>query len=360
MARRIRDIFIENLPNMGETVFGHWLPRMVVAGVDMNDVLRIRAKVRSWEDWPILWSEQGDKHLEMAEKAESGGHLVTAGNAYRRAALYYHYAHFMLFDRPELKEKLHDKSMAVMEKALKFIRFPGKKVYIPYGENRLPALLRENPEADGRMVFLMGGADANKEEMSTFADVFLERGLSVITVDCPGQGEAVRTMPYRKKTYDGAVDAVVKYIKQLGYTKLAVGGISFGGYLGPRAAAVNSEFKAAFGCGGPFDFRDIEKMGPLFYGDFGHVMGVETLEELFALRDEIDLSDVIGNLTCPLMIVHGTEDRIIEYYHAREIVEKSSSIEPNHILLEGANHVCNNYVYAYRPLIADWIVEKLK
>jgi hypothetical protein len=29
------------------------------------------------------------------------------------------------------------------------------------------------------------------------------------------------------------------------------------------------------------------------------------------------------------------------------------------VLLEGGNHVCNNLPYLYRPLVADWLAERL-
>jgi pimeloyl-ACP methyl ester carboxylesterase len=296
----------------------------------------------------------------MAESALKDGCLATAAAAFRRASVYYHYAHFMLFDRKELKAELYGKSRAALGKALPIMQYPGKAVFIPGKGKKIPAILREHPKAQGRMVYLFGGADANKEEMVSFADYFLERELTVLAVDNPGQGEALPGLPYSKKNFDETVKIVIAYMKGMGYERLAVGGISFGGYLGPRAAAVAPQaFMAAFGCGGFFDFRDIEKMGPVFYGDFGHVLGVETDEELLAKRNEIDLSDVIANLAAPLMIVHGDNDRIADSRHAKEIVGRSSSIEPRLIVLANANHVCNNYVYKYRPLIADWVAKKL-
>lgn len=211
------------------------------------------------------------------------------------------------------------------------------------------------------MVLLTGGADTNKEEMLSFADVFLDRGLSVLIMDGPGQGEAAYTAPYRRATHKRFVDTVVDYMHSLGYDRLAVGGISMGGHFCPRAASINHAFKAAFGVGGPFDMRDLTtKMDTLFLGDFGHVMGTDDLDELTELvAKECSLADVIADLTCPLMIIHGDKDRICDYEQSHEIVEKSSSVEPHLIIIENGNHVCNNYVYLYRPVIADWLVEKL-
>lgn len=89
-------------------------------------------------------------------------------------------------------------------------------------------------------------------------------------------------------------------------------------------------------------------------------MGTDDLDELIELvAEECSLADVIANLTCPLMIIHGDKDRICDYEQSHEIVEKSSSVEPHLIIIENGNHVCNNYVYLYRPVIADWLLEKL-
>ena len=146
------------------------------------------------------------------------------------------------------------------------------------------------------MVLLTGGADANKEEMLSFADVFLDRGLSVLIMDGPGQGEAAYTAPLSPRyaqafcRYSGGLHA------QPGYDRLAVGRISMGGHFCPRAASINHAFKAAFGVGGPFDMRDLTtKMDALFLGDFGHVMGTDDLDELTELvAKECSLADVIA------------------------------------------------------------------
>lgn len=361
MGKKILEAFNKDIATMGDTVFGHWMPRMVVAGVDMNDVLRIRSTNPTWEQWPYLWQELGDKHQARGDAELAKGHTLTAGAAYRMANLVYHYGHFMLFDRPQLKRELMLKSMAVLDKGLPYQRYPGKRVYLPCDQWQIPCLLFELPDSQGRMVLLTGGADANKEEMLSFADVFLDRGLSVLIMDGPGQGEAAYTAPYRRATHKRFVDTVVDYMHSLGYDRLAVGGISMGGHFCPRAASINHAFKAAFGVGGPFDMRDLTtKMDTLFLGDFGHVMGTDDLDELTELvAKECSLADVIADLTCPLMIIHGDKDRICDYEQSHEIVEKSSSVEPHLIIIENGNHVCNNYVYLYRPVIADWLVEKL-
>lgn len=146
MGKKILEAFNKDIATMGDTVFGHWMPRMVVAGVDMNDVLRIRSTNPTWEQWPYLWQELGDKHQARGDAELAKGHTLTAGAAYRMANLAYHYGHFMLFDRPQLKRELMLKSMAVLDKGLPYQRYPGKRVYLPCDQWQIPCLLFELPD----------------------------------------------------------------------------------------------------------------------------------------------------------------------------------------------------------------------
>ena len=81
MAKKILEVFNKYTECMGDTIFGHWTPRMVVAGIDMSDVLRIRAQKPDWSDWPALWEKLGDEHLKRGDDSLAAAHTVTAGQA---------------------------------------------------------------------------------------------------------------------------------------------------------------------------------------------------------------------------------------------------------------------------------------
>lgn len=355
--------FIEHVHEMEDKVLENWTPRMLGNGVNYNDLKRIQERMHGWDDWPGLWEEFGDIHLDLAEKAADKGHMVTAGEEWRVASLYYHFGSFMLFDKPEEKTRIHNKCLQYYEKGLKYLRYPGKKVEIPFLNTSIPAYYRESSEANGRLVLLIPGADATKEEASFYDEIFLSRGISTLTIDGPGQGEMQERGVYlRKKTYDDAVRAVVKYMKQeLHYDKLGVYGISLGGYLAPRAACVcPDDFMAAVGVAGPYKQHDMRKSGPMFPADFSHVMGVPTLEELMDLIDEINLDDVIANMTCSLLIIHGEMDRIVKPEHAHAIMDGAVNCKDKTLaIIPGANHVCNSHSYIFRPMAGDFMVDHL-
>ena len=66
---------------------------------------------------------------------------------------------------------------------------------------------------------------------------------------------------------------------------------------------------------------------------------------------------MLGEVRCPLLVIHGGKDRLFPPEQAERIVSEA----PNATLLlypEG-NHVCNNIPYKYRPAMADWMSDRL-
>jgi hypothetical protein len=281
-----RQYFIEHIGEMEDAVLERWFPRMVGTGCDTCDIQRIQKRLVGWDSWPGLWEEMGDIHYKLAEGHLTEGYSLSAGNAFRRASINYHFGSFMLFDKPDTKLRMREKCREAYNKALPMLKYPGKKVFIPFHDTEMPAYYRESATADGRIVLVWPGADAIKEEMSYYDEIFLERGISTLTVDGPGQGEMSDKGHYFTiAKFDAATHAVVDYIKNtLGYSKIGVFGISLGGFLAMRSAAVApNDFKAASGSGGGYEiFRNesIKNAAPMFPADFSHVTGIETMEEL--------------------------------------------------------------------------------
>ncbi len=78
-----------------QSAIEHWAPRFVQAGVDANDFARTTAAIERWEDWLDAWRELGDRHAETAREAETAARRVTAGDAWLRAAVAYHFGKFV-------------------------------------------------------------------------------------------------------------------------------------------------------------------------------------------------------------------------------------------------------------------------
>jgi 2,6-dihydroxypseudooxynicotine hydrolase len=69
---------------------------------------------------------------------------------------------------------------------------------------------------------------------------------------------------------------------------------------------------------------------------------------------------VAEKITCPLLIVHGDQDKTAPLAGAREYHETAGSRDKELCVIAGGNHVCDNMPYLYRPMVADWTSEKLR
>ncbi len=78
-----------------QAAIDHWAPRFIQAGVDYNDFARTTARVERWEDWLDAWCETGETHAGLARAAEEAGHPQTAGEAWLRAAVCFHFGKFV-------------------------------------------------------------------------------------------------------------------------------------------------------------------------------------------------------------------------------------------------------------------------
>src|SRR5262245_42551302 len=84
-----------------DQAFRLWGPRMILGGVHFNDFESAGRRIRQWSEWLDVWSEYGAAHRAVGERFEREQALISAGNAYRRAAACYHFAKFVWVDDME-------------------------------------------------------------------------------------------------------------------------------------------------------------------------------------------------------------------------------------------------------------------
>ena len=86
---------------------------------------------------------------------------------------------------------------------------------------------------------MMPGLDSVKEELQATAEYMLARGLAIIAIDGPGQGEAEYELPI-EPAYERVATAVADYLEgrdDIDPARIGGFGVSLGGYYAARAAA---------------------------------------------------------------------------------------------------------------------------
>jgi pimeloyl-ACP methyl ester carboxylesterase len=339
----------------------HWAPRFVTNGVDMNDFQTVTGSVEIWEEWLPAWRANGDMHAALAREAEERGRNRTAGEAWNRAALSYHFGKFVWMLDLERYREATFLAVEALRSAHRHLDPSAERLEIPYDGVALAANLRRPAAVDRPpLVLLLPGLDSTKEEFFAWENVFLSRGLATLSLDGPGQGET-GLQSHIEPAYEKAVTAVLDHLEgrdDLDHGRVGLAGVSLGGYYAPRAAAYERRVKAAVGISGPFDFAQCwETMPRPTRETVAHHVGATDEEEARAKAGELNLYEAAALLDRPYLAITGRHDRLIPWEQTKRQADEAPAGE--FVLYEDGNHVCNNLPYLYRPLTADWLREKL-
>jgi dienelactone hydrolase len=320
-----------------QAAVANWAPRFLAQGVDPNDFARVTAPLERWEQWLDAWVANGDLHAALAGDAEAANRRLTAGRAWVRAALSYHFAKFVWMVDLRRHRQAADRAVAALRRAHALLDPAAERVEVPFEATTMVATLRR-PRGGGRppLVLLLPGLDSTKEEFFTWEEEFLERGMATLSVDGPGQGETGYTTHIRPD-YEVAVTAALDHLAgrdDLDLDRVGAVGVSLGGYYAPRAAAFE-----------------------LTRETFRHYAGAADEAAAERAAAALDLGPVLPRLRQPLLVIFGRLDRLIPFTHAERVAAEAPNAEL--VMYPDGNHVCNNLPYRARPLAADWVGERL-
>jgi 2,6-dihydroxypseudooxynicotine hydrolase len=205
------------------------------------------------------------------------------------------------------------------------------------------------------------GLDSTKEELHAYEEPFLARGIAILAIDGPGQGEAEYDIPICGD-YERAAHAVCDWIEkrpELDASKIAMWGVSLGGYYAPRATAYEKRIRACIGISGPFEWKEIWKDLPGLTREAFRVRShCATEAEALANAGTLSMKDAAPKISCPIFIVTGRQDRLVPASHAERLA-KSVSGPVELLVVEDGGHNANNRPYRYRSLTADWLAGRL-
>jgi 2,6-dihydroxypseudooxynicotine hydrolase len=339
----------------------HWAPRLISMGVDYNDFVRTTARIERWEEWIDAWTQTAEEHLELAAEAERAGHRRSAGEAYVRAALCLHFAKFVWVLDSKRHRAATERAIAALSKAHEHLDPTAERIEAPLDGARLAANIRR-PRGNERspLVLLIPGLDSTKEEFFNWENVFLARGLATVSLDGPGQGETGLALPVRPD-YEAAVAALLEALTGrdgVDLDRVGAVGVSLGGYYAARAAVFEPRIRAVAGISSPFNLGQAWEALPLVSREtFTVKSGARDQDDARVRAGRLDLTPVIGKLAQPALFITGRLDRIIPWEQTARIAREAPNAR--FVLFDQGTHVCNNMPYRYRPLVADWIRERL-
>jgi dienelactone hydrolase len=334
------------------------------------------------DEFMASWRAVADQVEHQAREAEKAGHRRTAGQRYLRAGGYLCQAERMLSNASPLRLPTYRHLLDVMARSFELIDPATTRVAVPFEGTTLPAYFT-NASTDGSpvpTVIMWNGLDSTKEHMYTsgWPAEMAARGISVLQVDCPGSGEALRLqgLTARVETEDWA-RACVDFLNDrpdVRGDRIGLVGWSLGGYYVPRAAAFEKRLALAVAWGANHNWGQVQKKRleregenpvPHYWEHVLWVWGETDLATFIENAERIHLNGIVDKITCPFLITHGTNDRQIDVGYAHQSYEQAVNAPKKDLRLftpeeGGTEHIGLDHLPHVGAYTADWIEDTLK
>ena len=332
-------------------------------GADIGECLSTayRIKEGDFESWYNEWLKTAKRVHSYAEKCLKNGHNISAREAFLRASNYYRVSGFLIIEPQDIRSiETWKLSKDCFNQATRLFPFSFEPIQIPYEQTSLPGYFfkvnddddnftnNKNENQKQRPILVVhGGFDSTLEELYFFAVApALERGYNCLAFEGPGQGGVIlsQKIPFRldwekvvTPVIDFLLDNKVKY--DVDTERIALMGISMGGYLAARAVAFEHRLSACILYNGVYDGKEaLESSFPpqllksIKDGDehvvnkvieslmktdsnikfnFRHGMwtfGIDSPYELVKRSSEFTLKEIANKIICPTLVLDAEKE----------------------------------------------------
>ncbi len=324
------------------------------------------------------WVRVADNLLALAEEDIAAGRNFSASAKMERAALYLLVAERMQGQGSTGRQQTYARAREAFDRSTHLGRLNRERVEIPLAQGTMPALFTRAPGAGPQpVVVYCNGLDSCKELLwwSGLPEALARRGVSTLSVDQPGSGEALRLQglpvdPHSESWASKAVDWLQRQA-DVDAHRIGMTGISLGGHFAPRAVAFEPRFAAGAVWGANHNWAEVQQRRLKREGEnpvphyWAHVMwafGATNMEQFLARAADMHLDGVMQRIRVPFLVTHGAKDRQIPVDYARQSYEQLSNAPRRELKIftereGGVEHVgADNMSYA-RDYIADWFAE---
>lgn len=335
-------------------------------GYKHTDLKRIISRTRSLRSMPKAWRMVAKQQEKYAVEAEERGHLVTAREMYHRAALYYGKAQLYFHQDTTRKKEMHADMVRCYKKVCEYSSYRMKRVEIPFQDKKIYGVLHL-PKTDKPVptVLLVPGMDMIKEDYPNPNDnQFLKRGLAVMSIDGPGQGETrVNGLAVTLENYQQAGRAAIDYlvgIPEVDSERIGVFGISMGSYWGPLITAHDERVKACVAILGCYLDKDriFNSAQPGFRKNYMFMSGIYDDIKFDKMSQEMNLAKVADRIKAPILLACGECDELSPPEEVKSFYDMLDCPKEMWIF-EDEFHPCGGVAPELYPWALDWLKDSL-
>src|SRR5215218_7263787 len=354
------------------------------------------------DSWYLQWTATPERVAGYADESARADHIISASDAYLRASSYYRAAYLPLYGSPvdpRLVEAF-DKETDAFQKAAALMTPSVEPVEILYEGTTLPGYFcRADDTGRPRPTLIVtNGYDSTINEVYLDSAAALTRGYNLLLYDGPGQGRVlIKQGLVMRPDWENVVRPVVDYAltrPEVDSEKIALMGISLGGYLAPRAASSEHRLAACIADPGLWDMLEAAKarfsalpkdvlekfpdVDPEVLEPFVEhiqatptlrwaivqrafwVHGIDSLSEYLQISQDYSLKEVVSQIRCPTLLTWAESDPLS--WNAERIYDRLTC--PKELIrfhdAQGAGDHCE---LKARPLFHqrafDWLDETL-
>jgi fermentation-respiration switch protein FrsA (DUF1100 family) len=333
------------------------------------------------EAWAQAWSSLGWRLDRQARRDEAQNHLRSAGRKYLRGALYHLMAERPVRPSDPNKLELYREGIRMFRRGIELGGRPAEFVEIPYGGSSIPAIhVPARAHGPAPCIIQFNGFDWIKEfNYLITGEEWAERGIANLYVDQPGSGGALRLNRMAAEIEsEKPAAACVDYLetrRDVDPRRIGICAASLGGYYAPRAAAFEKRLQCCVAQGAFFDAGEVAEMrarrGASYAQSVPHleeqmmwVLGCDSMAAVAEKLRRITLKGVADKITCPLLIVHGGNDRQIPIDHGQKTYDAAINRRSRKLVVlgpedGGVEHCSIDNVPLAVELIGDWIADTL-
>ena len=394
------------MPAMFKSNFDYQLVRGMLAGAyveggafgELYSTAR-RIVDRDVESWTVEWAATAERIEAIADDCLSGGHAVSAREAFLRASLYWRTGLFYLESKDPRQLAMYHRHRSCFKRASALFDPPIEPVSIPYENGKtLPGYFMRASATGGPRptVMILGGGDSTCEELYDFGGgaAAVRRGYNAFLWEGPGQVGAFALDPSLTYRPDWEVPTryAVDYVlsrDDVDPKRLALSGLSMGGYFAPRAVAFEKRITAVIANSLLPDIKRVFMVGLGLdlnapYGDdtwdkfdlsepMKKYMSTTLCQRLGlaggslpAFFDELgryNLAGLEGRITCPLLAIAGEGEGPLMNGLGHDFYEKLTCPKTERLvrLVEGGEAHCQmNNPSLKHQIEFDWLDDVLK
>ena len=228
---------------LGSTVFG---------GCEIGEAFHTVGNIKNGDpkSWQEGWAKLARQVEQRGQWALSAGHRVSARESFLKASNYYRTAVVSVMpDDPNMK-LWGDKCRQTFRQACKLFDPPIEVFEVPFEGTTLPGYFQkvDSSGKKRKTLVMIGGAETFVEELYFYiAPAAIKRGYNFLSADIPGQGMLPMEGQFYRADSDVPIKALLDYALaryEIDPERLAMYGISGGGYFVPKTAIVDSRIKA--------------------------------------------------------------------------------------------------------------------